>query len=117
MGLQRLEIGGVEGLDRGVLDRPVHALGLTIRPRMIGLGQTVLDPVLVTDPVEDVAAKSASMAEWRPRFLGKSAKAMPLSVRTVWIWYGKTSTTWRRKAAPLDLLLASKKATWTNLET
>jgi hypothetical protein len=34
------------------------------------------------------------------RFLGKSAKAMPLSVSMVWILYGKTSTTVLRKAEP-----------------
>jgi hypothetical protein len=35
-----------------------------------------------------------------PRFLGRSAKAMPLSVRTVWILCGKTSTILLRKAEP-----------------
>jgi hypothetical protein len=30
MGLQRLGVGVVEGLDRGVLDRPVHPLGLAV---------------------------------------------------------------------------------------
>src|SRR3954468_17877600 len=43
----------------------------------------------------------ASSSGWRPRFLGRSANAVPLSVRTVCSWQGKTSTTSRRKAAPL----------------
>src|SRR5918912_800955 len=35
----------------------------------------------------------ASTSGWRPRSSGRSAKAMPLSVSTVWIRQGKTSTT------------------------
>src|SRR5829696_1927734 len=50
-------------------------------------------------------------------FLGRSAKAMPLSVRTVWIAYGKAAITSRRKAAPFIWVAASKKATWVNLLT
>src|SRR5215212_11741 len=37
------------------------------------------------------------------RYLGRSANAMPLSVSTVWIAYGKTTITSRRKAAPFLL--------------
>ena len=33
----------MEAPDGGVLDRPVHALNLTIRPRVLGLGQAVID--------------------------------------------------------------------------
>jgi hypothetical protein len=33
---ERLEIGVVEGLDRRVLDRPVHPLGLAVGPRVVG---------------------------------------------------------------------------------
>src|SRR5215210_3891928 len=51
------------------------------------------------------------------RYLGRSANAMPLSVRTVWIAYGNTATTSRRKAAPFILVAASKNATWVNLLT
>src|SRR5215210_5501435 len=59
------------------------------------------------------------------RYLGRSANAMPpdqvrgrlLSVRTVWIAYGNTATTSRRKAAPFILVAASKNATWANLLT
>src|SRR5215208_5898469 len=50
-------------------------------------------------------------------FFGRSAKAMPLSVSTVWIAYGNTATTSRRKAAPFILVAASKNATWVNLLT
>ena len=42
----------VEALDGRVLDRPVHSLDLTIGPRVVGLGQPVLDPVGFADHVE-----------------------------------------------------------------
>ena len=42
----------MEAFDGGVLDRPVHPLDLAIRPRMVRLGQPVLDPVGFTDHVE-----------------------------------------------------------------
>src|SRR5215212_5089006 len=51
------------------------------------------------------------------RYFGRSAKAMPLSVSTVWIAYGNAATTSRRKAAPFILVAASKKATWANFDT
>ena len=35
----------VEAFDRGVLDRAVHPLGLSIGPMMLGLSRTVLDVV------------------------------------------------------------------------
>jgi hypothetical protein len=57
MGLERLKVGIVEGLDGGLLHRPVHAFGLAVRPRVVGLGEAVLDAVLVADAVEDVAAE------------------------------------------------------------
>ena len=44
-------------LDGCVLDCPVHPLDLAVRPRMIGLGQPMLDPVLTTGTVEGVAAE------------------------------------------------------------
>src|SRR3954449_12896892 len=104
----------MEHLDGGVLHRPVHPLGLAVRPGMIGPGQLVRDPVLTADPVEDVPhpgrrwpiAVLGQVSEW-----GKSANAMPVSVSTVWIAYGKTAITSRRKAAPFILVAASKKAT------
>jgi hypothetical protein len=54
VGLERLEVGVVEGLDRGLFHGAVHPLGLPIRPGMVGLGQPVLDAVLAADAVEDV---------------------------------------------------------------
>jgi hypothetical protein len=41
-------------LDGGFLDRPVHSFDLAVRPEMFDLGEAVLDPVFVTDPIEDV---------------------------------------------------------------
>src|SRR3954451_6420966 len=49
------------------------------------------------------------------RYLGRSANAMPSSVRTVWIAYGNTAITSRRKAAPFIFVAASKKVTWVNV--
>jgi len=42
----------VEAFDRRVLDRAVHPLNLTIGPRVVGLGQSVLDPIRLADHVE-----------------------------------------------------------------
>jgi hypothetical protein len=44
-------------LNGRVLDRPMHPLGLSVGPRMIRLGQPMLDRVLTTDVVERVAAE------------------------------------------------------------
>jgi hypothetical protein len=46
MGLEAFQIVVVEDLDRGVLDGAVHALGLAVGPRVIGLGEPVLDAVI-----------------------------------------------------------------------
>ena len=42
----------VEALDGRVLDRAVHALDLAVGPRVVRLGQPVLDPVCLADHVE-----------------------------------------------------------------
>ena len=42
----------VEELGCRLLDGSVHALGLAIGPRMIRLGQPVLDAVLLAHPIE-----------------------------------------------------------------
>lgn len=45
--LLQLFVGGVvEAPDSGFLQRSVHSLDLTVGPRMVGLGQSVLDVVL-----------------------------------------------------------------------
>jgi hypothetical protein len=44
----------VVALDRRILDRAVHPLDLTVGPRMVYLGQPVLNIVLGTDAIEDV---------------------------------------------------------------
>src|ERR687884_682728 len=54
VGLQALQGLVVEDLHGSLLDRAVHPLSLTVRPRVIRLGQPVLDAVLAADPVEDV---------------------------------------------------------------
>ena len=52
----------VVALDGGVLEGSVHALDLTIGPRVIGLGQAVLDVVLAADPVEHMQAVTGGRA-------------------------------------------------------
>ncbi len=42
----------VEPLHSCLLDRAVHPLDLTIRPRMVWLGQSVFDPVGLADHIE-----------------------------------------------------------------
>ncbi len=48
----------VVALHRGLFDGAVHALDLPVRPRMIGLGEAVVDAVQKTDPVKSMAAKA-----------------------------------------------------------
>jgi hypothetical protein len=48
----------METLDGSLLDRAVHALGLTVGPGMIGFRQAVLDAVTPARPVERVAPKA-----------------------------------------------------------
>jgi hypothetical protein len=57
MSLQALQVVVVEGLDRGVLDRAVHPFGLAVGPRMVRLGQSVLDAIGVADAVEGVGTE------------------------------------------------------------
>lgn len=80
MDLQAFQVVVVVGLDRGVLDCAIRALGLAVDPRMIRLGQPVLDAVGDAAAVEDMWPQE--LAAGPSRFLGGSAKAMPLSVST-----------------------------------
>jgi len=56
-GAERFDAWIVEGFRGGVLDGAVHPLGLAVGPRVIGFGEAMLDPVLLADAVEDVAAE------------------------------------------------------------
>src|SRR5271155_3565806 len=94
--LEAFEVFVVEDFDRGVFDGSVHSLCLAVGPGVIGLGQPVLDPMFDADAIEDVAGPR-NRRLGPSRFLGRSAKAIPLSVSTVW---GKAATTFLRKAAP-----------------
>src|SRR6266446_6599934 len=58
VGLEAIEGIVVEGFDRGVLDRSVHALGLTIGPWVVGLSEPVFDTMFAANAVEPMAAKS-----------------------------------------------------------
>ena len=44
----------VKAFDGRLLDRAVHAFDLTVRPRVLDLGEPVLNLMLAADPVEDV---------------------------------------------------------------
>ena len=54
VGLEAFQVVVVVDLDCGVLDRAVHPFGLAVGPRVIGLGQPVLDAMLDADAIEDV---------------------------------------------------------------
>lgn len=47
-----------------ILDRAVHPFGLAIGPRMIGLGQSVLDAIGEADAVK-MCARVITACEWR----------------------------------------------------
>lgn len=53
-------------IDRLLFDAPVHALDLSIRPRMIGLGQTMFNPMRLANFIELQLAFAL-----RPRLMGK----------------------------------------------
>ena len=84
----------VESFDGRVLDRPVHPLDLTVRPRMARLRETMLDVEIGAGGLEGVAAEEHLVGAhgfdlgWGPSIAGRpagSVKCMPLSVSTVWI--------------------------------
>jgi len=54
-----LFVGVVEvALDSGILDSSVHALDLPVGPGMVGLGQSMFDPMKETEPVEGMATEA-----------------------------------------------------------
>ena len=52
MGLELVVADVMEPFDRRVLNRTVYPLDLAVGPRVVGLGQAVLDPVGFADHVE-----------------------------------------------------------------
>jgi len=72
----------VVAFDGGLLEGPVHAFNLAVGPRVVGLGQPVLDAVLPADAIEQVHAVATVGPSRRE---GWSQNCTPLSVRTVWI--------------------------------
>lgn len=63
----------MRAFDDGALDRPVHSFHLAIGPRMLDLGEAVLDPVCVTSHVEhmgDVCGGRAARVAWWKRERG-----------------------------------------------
>ena len=58
----------VETLDGGVLDGAVHPFDLSVRPRMIDLGEPVLDAVLTASHIEHMRhvlrGRPVGVTEW-----------------------------------------------------
>lgn len=54
MRFEAFEIGIVKDLCRRLFDRAIHALGLSVSPRVVGLGQLVDDSVCRADSIEHV---------------------------------------------------------------
>ena len=71
MGFQGIEVRVVERLDGGLLHGAVHALGLSVGPRVIRLGELVLDAMLLADTVENVPTKPIGQAVSIPWLLGE----------------------------------------------
>jgi hypothetical protein len=55
--------GVVVTLDCGFLERPVHSLDLTVRPRVEWLGQAVLDAVLGAGELEAVGTEDLAVID------------------------------------------------------
>lgn len=71
MSLQRIEARVVERLDAGFLHGLAHALGLPVGPRVIGLGELVLDTVFMADTIKNVPTKTTGQAVSIPWLLGE----------------------------------------------
>jgi len=120
MSLQRLKVGVVEGLGGGLLDGAVHPLCLTVGPGVVWPGEAVLDAMLVADAVEDAPEDGHDLrvATAVPGQVGKG-HAVVGEHRVDLIREGLDHLTQssrhclgrRRPAAPLALVLVSKKAT------
>lgn len=66
----------VEALDGRLLDGAVHALDLSVGPRMVDFGEPVLDDVLVTNSIENVV---------EPIFVTGVAGELDAVVRQQWM--------------------------------
>jgi hypothetical protein len=53
---QALQVRVVKRFDGSFLDGSVHPFGLSVRPRVIGLGQFVDDAVSIANPTKDMHA-------------------------------------------------------------
>ena len=53
---QAFHVRVVKRFDGGVLDGPVHPFGLSVCPRVIGLGQFVDDAVFIANTAKDMYA-------------------------------------------------------------
>ena len=81
MRLEALQIRVIQGFDRGLLDGAVDALGLPVCPQVIRFCRFVGNTAFIANAAKDVHNQKAWMGLFR--LLGKSAKAMPFSARTV----------------------------------
>lgn len=53
----------VEALNGGILDRAVHALGLTIGPWVLGLCETMIDTVYGTGVFESMGSEGLAISD------------------------------------------------------
>lgn len=53
---QAFQVRVVKRFDGRVLDGPVHPFGLSVCPRVIGLGQFVNDAIFIANPAKDMHA-------------------------------------------------------------
>ena len=79
----------MESLNGGSLDGSVHALDLPVGPGMVGLVESMLDPVTKTGAFDGMTAPASA---WTLAVLARSATRKPLSVRTAWTRLGTAAT-------------------------
>jgi hypothetical protein len=60
-----------EAFDGGFLDGPVHPFDLSVGPGMVGLGQTVVDPITKTDAIEGMSTPSSRKSSTVLRQIGE----------------------------------------------
>ena len=70
----------VEDLDGGLFDHAVHALDLTVRPEMIGLGEPVLNVMLTAHTVKGTASDPSRRSFARAM---QRSKVAPISMVVV----------------------------------
>lgn len=97
----------VEALDRGILDGAVHALDLSVGPRMPRLGEPVLDVDLGEGELEGLAQERLVLGVARPKWSETQPDRLMSPRKLPWITAGCDLVS--RKSA-LDLRKARHRA-------